>query len=73
MESLMTTVEKNYPNLVNCLGNLNTRSRECNRCRFIYPCHLTQQELEDIDFAPGKYRPGFGRWKVSKKYDRYER
>ena len=60
-ERLMRRIEKKYPNLVNCLGNIDTRNRKCNRCRFIYECHLIQRELMRIEFAPGKYRPGFGR------------
>lgn len=65
-ERLMLRIEKNCPNLVNCLGNIDTRSERCNRCRFIYECHVIQQELKYIEFAPGKYRPGFGR-EVKKK------
>jgi len=68
----MTCVERKYPNLINCLGRSpDMRDRRCRQCRHVNDCVVTRRELEHIDFAPGRYRPGFGRWKVSKKYEQY--
>ena len=71
MASVMEQVEARYPNLINCLGhfNLDYIAEKCYRCKYIYHCHVMRKELEGIEFAPGKYRPGFGKPRRMPKYE----
>ena len=64
----MEQIEEKYPHLVNCLGNLDMKASDCNHCKWIYECYVISKDLESRDFAPGKYRPGFGRMRLNKKY-----
>lgn len=66
-ESVMERAERLFPNLVNCFGRLDTYTKKCNACGGIFPCYKFKPDLESIEFAPGKYRPGFGKMAVSRK------
>jgi hypothetical protein len=70
MASVMEQAEEQYPKLVNCLGHfdLDDVAEECYECKYIYHCHKTKRELESIEFAPGKYRQGFGKLRRNPKY-----
>lgn len=70
-ESIMERAERLFPNLVNCIGRLDTYTRKCNECSGIYPCYLIKPDLEMLAFAPGRYRPGFGKMAVSTKNVRW--
>jgi len=73
MESVMENIEKQYPNLINCLGRLDYNTKKCNECRskdgflFTFDCLQISRELRRRCFAPGKYRAGFGRRLPNKK------
>jgi len=68
-KTLMQRIHERYPNLIDCLGNLETTDPKCNDCDHVWACFLVRKELESIDFAPGRYREGFGKLKGSSKYD----
>jgi len=65
----MQSIEKKYPNLVNCLGRINLEQTKpkCRRCNYIYPCLQIRRELRRRCFAPGRYRYGFGKPMIDKK------
>jgi len=69
MESMMRKLEKKYPNLINCLGRLDTMSDKCSRCKYAYSCLQIRRDLKRRCFARGRYRYGFGRMKISRKHD----
>jgi len=52
----MYEIEKKYPRLINCIGNLNTYSKKCSECPWAFDCLQMQKELKQIDFAPGQMR-----------------
>lgn len=66
---MMRKIEKRYPNLINCFGNLNTANPDCQKCNFVYPCWQIQGELKKRCFAEGRYRYGFGRLAIDKKHN----
>jgi len=52
----MEDIENNNPQLINCLGTLNTKMDKCNECKYAFYCILTQRELKDDVFARFKDR-----------------
>ena len=70
-ESLMSRIEREFPHLINCFGNVDTTDRICNNCPHIYPCWKLQPDLKLPEFWEGKFRWGFGKPKFNTKYMRF--